>query len=453
MVNVRICALFATLLGLLPMTVAAESGQAGHEAMGELRAYLAEAADNNPELKAAFARWKASAERAPQVSALPDPRLSYGYFVSPVETRTGPQRHRLGLAQTIPWQGKLSLKEKQAVQEAQAALARAEDVRLKVFYEVKLAFYDYAYLAQAMEIAEQNLALVKYFETMVSSRYASGLSPFSDLVRIEVELGRLEDRLAGIRDLRRPAAAKLNAAMNRPVSAPLPLPETVPVMVMTMADEELLSGIREHNPAIREGEHLVDSGQSGVELAEKGYYPDFTVGLETIVQDRARQGDPTGNGENPVIASMSVNIPLWQKPRDAAVAEATARKNAARLSVVDAEQRLSTDMELALYKYRDAGRKIDLYRDTLIPKAEQALAVVLENFQTGKGSSLDLIDTENTLLELELAYVRALADQGRRFAEMERILGTEIPCEIHGVTVQPGVTVPTENELQTTLPQ
>lgn len=420
--------------------------------MGQLRAYLVAAAENNPELQGAFAEWKAAVERAPQDSTLPDPRLTYAYFIQPIETRTGPQRHRLGLSQSFPWAGKLPLKEQNALQQAEAKLARAEDVRLKVFYDVKLAFYDYAYLAQALFIAEQNLELVRYFETMVSSRYAAGLSPFPDLIKMEVELGRLEDRLRTLEDLKRPAAARLNAAMNRPGDAPLPLPDSVPVMIMTLGDEELLAGIREHNPAIREREMLVAAGQSGVELAEKGYYPDFTFGLETIIQDPARQGDPVGDGENPLIASMSVNVPLWRKPREAAVREAEARKSAARLSMIDAERRLTADMELALYNYRDAGRKIDLYRDTLIPKAEQALGVVLEAFQTGKGNSLDLIDAENTLLELELAYVRALADQGRRFAEMERIFGKEIPCEVHGVAVEPGAPAPMENELETTLP-
>jgi outer membrane protein TolC len=92
-------------------------------------------------------------------------------------------------------------------------------------------------------------------------------------------------------------------------------------------------------------------------------------------------------------------------------------------------------MQLALYKYRDAQRKIDLYQNTLIPKADEALAVTLEAFQGGTRSSLDLIDAEKTLLEFELAYIRALADQAQRLAELEMLLGDEIPCKIHGAVL------------------
>ncbi len=92
-------------------------------------------------------------------------------------------------------------------------------------------------------------------------------------------------------------------------------------------------------------------------------------------------------------------------------------------------ERLSDE---ALYKYRDAGRKINLYKDTLVPKAEQSLGVTMEGFMTGSGTSLDLIDAEQTLLELQLAYYRALTDQALRLAEIETLVGRELPCEFHG---------------------
>ena len=72
-----------------------------------LEKLLTYAAYHNPELEAAFDRWKAALEKIPQVRALPDPRLTYAYYIENVETRVGPQRHRLDLSQTFPWFGKL----------------------------------------------------------------------------------------------------------------------------------------------------------------------------------------------------------------------------------------------------------------------------------------------------------------------------------------------------------
>ncbi|WP_051694272.1 TolC family protein [Desulfohalovibrio reitneri] len=405
------------------------------EELADLNAYLAEAAEKNPELRAAFEQWKSELENVPQVGSLPDPTFKYGYYVQPVETRTGPQRHRFGLTQSFPWFGTLSTRERQAALKADAAYARLESQRLEVYRRVKDAYYEYAYLAQAIAITGENIELLRYLEEVVTTRYQAGLSSYSEVIRLQVELGKLRDRLNSLRDLRGPVAARLNEAMNRPSSRNIPLPESIPVMITSMSDEELLEGITDNNPALDEYRALAEASDVKRELAELDYLPDFAMGVETIVQDRARQGDPINNGDNPVIATAQVKIPLWRAKRDAAVRQAKLDKSAYRRKLVGKGNSLASSMQVALYDYRDAQRRIELYRDSLVPKAEQGLGATLEAFQTGADSALDLVEAERTLLEFELAHLRALADQAQAMADMEAILGRDIPCEVHCVTV------------------
>ena len=80
--------------------------------------YLEYAAYNNPGLKAAFDRWTAALEKIKPARTLPDPRLSYSYYLSEVETRVGPQEYKLGISQKFPWFGKLDLKGEMAAQAA-----------------------------------------------------------------------------------------------------------------------------------------------------------------------------------------------------------------------------------------------------------------------------------------------------------------------------------------------
>ena len=65
--------------------------------------YFKLAAENNPGLQAKYKSFEAAMQKVTQVSSLPDPNLSFGYFVSPVETRVGPQRARFSLTQMFPW--------------------------------------------------------------------------------------------------------------------------------------------------------------------------------------------------------------------------------------------------------------------------------------------------------------------------------------------------------------
>lgn len=405
----------------------------------ELRRYLVEAGNNNRELRAAHSRWRAAAERAPQVSQMPDPTLSFGYFVQPVETRTGPQRFKYGIKQKLPWYGKLGLKELDAVKQAEALKARAEAVRLKVFYSVKKAYFEYAYLAQAIRTTRENIVLMEYLENVARTKYAAGAVPYTGVLRTQVELDKLKDRLATLKDLRRPMEAKLQAAMNRNGDKRMPLPDDVPIMELVLDEERLPVEMMANNPRLKAFDFLREKEQAGIDLAEKEFYPDFTIGLESIYQDESRSALPVTNEDrDPIIASLSFNLPLWREGREAAVREAKTRKRAVEFDKQDLEQQLRTNLELALYQYRDAGRKLKLYSSTLIPKAEQTLVVSLESFQAGSGGSLDFIDAEKTLIELQLAYHRALADRAQRFAEMEMLVGRELECRYHGTMPETG---------------
>ncbi len=401
--------------------------------------YITQALEGNNELKAAEDAWKAASDRARQVGVPPDPRFTYGYYIQPVETRTGPQRQRFGLSQTLPWFGKLSLKEKQALLEAEAIGARAESLRLSVIKRVKEAYYEYAYDVQAITITRQNMELLGYLLKVADSRYSAGLSPYSQTLRLQVEIAKLEDRVRSLDDLTRPLRARLNASLGLPPENPIPAPSDIPVMIADMTDEEILKGVEEANPEIRALIIQASVAGQGVKLAERNFYPDFTFGLEMIQQDNARSGDPLHNGDDPFVATVSVNIPIWFEARRAAVAEAGNKERSLKRQASGTLDRLNAAMQLALFKYRDAGRKIDLFQNTLIPKAEQSMQATLDAFQTGTQSVLDLIDAERIYLEFQLSYLRALSDQGIYMAEMESLLGREIPCKIHSIPIRPSL--------------
>jgi len=132
------------------------------------------------------------------------------------------------------------------------------------------------------------------------------------------------------------------------------------------------------------------------------------------------------SGKDPLMVMVSVSLPVWYGRNGAAAREARHRKIAVERLRVDAGNRLDADLELALYHFRDAQRQIDLYRDTLIPKAEQSLKVAQQGFEAGKTGFIALIDAERMLLEFQLAHRRAQANRGQRLAEVESLTGKEV---------------------------
>ncbi len=385
--------------------------------------YLKYATLNNPGLKAAFHRWKAALERIPQARSLPDPQFNYTYFVEEVETRVGPQRQKFGVMQMFPWFGTLKLRGDAAGEAAAAAGETYEKRKLQLFYRVKAAYHEQWYLAQAVSVTKQHIKLVTNLEGVARIRFKAGSAPHSSVIQAQVELGKLDDRLRTLESLRKPIVARLNAAMNRPTHAPLPWPRSLPEFETGFTDEQARQWVAESNPDLRRLDHLVEKEEAGIKLARKSYYPDITLGVDYVDTDDALSPGLADSGKDPVMAMVSVNLPLWYGKYRAETREARLMKAAAEQARDDAGNRLESDLELTLYHLRDSERKINLYRDTLVPKAEQSLAVAQQGFEAGRTSFISLIDAQRLLLEFQLAGRRAQADRGNRLAEVEMLTG------------------------------
>ena len=390
--------------------------------------YLVYAALNNPQLEAAFNRWKAALEMVPQARTLPDPRFNYGYFIQEVETRVGPEEHRVGISQTFPWFGKLKLRGEAALQGANAAQQQYEAARLKLFDEVKQAYSALYYLGRAIGIAQENVHLLEYFEEVARSKYEAGTALHSDVIQAQVELDRLRDRVRTLQGVKQPTLARLNATLNRPASAALPWPTNFPPARLSTNTSPLVEQLVESNPELKSLDFLAEKEKNNIALARKDFYPDVTLGVDYIVVGPARTPGVEDGGKDPVVAGFSINLPLWWEKYRAAVRETRSRHAALQRTRHDRANLLTTDLKLALFKYQDAERKIALYRDALIPKADENLKVIQRSYETGKADFLTLIDAERILLEFQLTYERAVADREEGLSTVERLVGAEPPA-------------------------
>jgi len=407
--------------------------------------YLTYAALHNPGLEAAFDRWKAALEQVPQVKALPDPRLTYRYFIREVETRVGPQEQGFALAQTFPWFGKLKLRGDAAWEASEAARMRYETTKLRLFYRVSEAFYEYYFLGRSIAVVREQRDFMKYLEAVLRVRYKAAAAAHANVIRAQVELGKLDDRLRALVALREPVIAGLNAALNRPVEADLPWPDSIDEQGLAATDEEIIAWLEVANPELRELEHEVARQDYGVRLARRDYYPDVTLGLDYVDTGPAVMAAPDSS-KDPVVAMISVNLPIWRQKLEAGVRQAEARKRAVAGARAERLNSLTSAVKMVLYRFRDAERKIDLYRDTLLPKGRQSLIASEAAFRAGTASFLDVVDAVRVLLEFELSYERALADLAQRLAELEMLVGKEFRRPADGLQDEQGGPAGVEEE-------
>ncbi|MCF7958824.1 MAG: TolC family protein [Phycisphaerae bacterium] len=392
--------------------------------------YLVVAALNNPGLKADFYRFKASFEAIEQVRTLPDPQLTYQYFIQEVETRVGAQRQGFGLSQKFPWFGKLDLQSDIAAQAAQSQYQRWQGARLKLYQQVKDAWYEYYYLGKAIAVTSENIQLVQHLETVARSRFKTGTGAHAGVIRAQVELGKLEDRLRSLQEQKAPLIARLNAALNREVSCEVTLPDTIEQGEVEVDSEQLMNWLNETNPALKAMDYAILGHKRQIELSEKNYYPDITVGITTIDTAKARGGmSPSDNGKNPIVAMVSVNLPIWKGKYDAGVRQSRQNYQSVVHDKVNMANTLRSELRLELYHLQDARRKNNLYRQGLLPKAQESLKVAEADYQGGRGNFSDLIDAQRIHLEFSLEAERAIVNYAQSVAKLEMLVGRELPVK------------------------
>jgi len=403
-----------------------EGGDALPEpAAQDLQSYVRFGLLHNAGLRAAFHRWQAALEVVPQVSELPDPVFSYAHFVEELETRTGPQRQRFSLQQTFPWFGVLQLRGEVAARQADRLWWLVTAEQLRVERAIKDAYYEYAYLAQAIRIGAENLQLLRRLEPVVQRGVRDGSSNQQDLLRLQLEIGKLENDLESLRKYQPALSARLSAAMNRKATTTLPLPDPLEVVVTEVDVDELAARAMRDNAELAAMRKASDSASTRADLADLERWPDVTLGADYFDTGAALLPGTPGSGDDPVALRVSFELPIWPAKYSAAVREADRRSRAARGVLHDRQNQLRASLQQAAYELDDAARQIALYRDTLLPRARQTYEVTQTSYRGSKATLLDVIDAERTLLVFEKSYWRAVSNYAKALAELQVICGGE----------------------------
>lgn len=376
--------------------------------LATLEGALAYAQANHPALQAVRLEREAEEAMVPQARSLPDPTLSLQ--VATMERRVG-----VGASQMIPLAGRRGLQGAVAEEGARAASRMVEARALEVAAGVVNAFSELAYLVRAQVLMTENLRLVEGLEQVALARYRTGESPFADVVRAQVEVARVEDELRSLREVEEAAVASLNAAMGRAAGAPLPLPEGVPPVSVEPSDEEVLRGLEERNPELGVLRHQAAAAGHRLEIARRNGTPDLMVGVELM---HSGEMNRTGLG-----AMVGINLPIWRERRVAEIRETGARAAAAAAREAEAGLSLEAEARMAMFRYRDAGRRAELYEVRLIPQAEQSLAATQAAYRTGEATFGEVVETARLALEFRLTLERVRAERLQQAAELDRLTG------------------------------
>lgn len=393
---------------------------------GSLGGYLAYALRKNPTLRASFQRWRAATLRISRARRLPEPTISYGYFVRSVETRVGPQRHRFGLSQTFPWPTKLTAGSDAAAAAARASQRRFDAQLLVVTQRVADTYWRLWLIDEEHRLKSEHDHVLETLAGTVRGRVQTSGASLADLNQIDLGVARHHDHHGQHREARRAAEGDLLAILGAPPGITPLLVTGSPAEGLPADNDSALRASAHAHPAIDALELLATASDSRAEAEAADRLPRLRVGFDYIETGEASMPDVPGSGTDPIVVSLALSVPLWWSSYSDAEEAARADAAAHRASRDAARQRTNSEMEAALASIRDAERRVQLYRGTLLPQAQTTFRAVLGGYQTGRSTVAAGLLAERDLLELRLGLARARADHVRAWARLERVVGRDI---------------------------
>jgi outer membrane protein TolC len=412
----------AILLVLVPLSAIA--AEAASESLGSRLEPLLQAAQSmSPTASAAALEAQAATDRLGGAGTLPDPtfRLQYG----DVSCMLGSDPSRpeactqISVEQEFPLWGKRDLARDIASAHALQAGADRNRIRLELMAAVKQAYAEYYVASESIRITADIRGTVALAAEVAQKRYEQALGTQQDAIALQVELAELDTAQTRKQaDLRR-AAARLNALLDRPLNAALATPVELPPVpsLDTLSLDDLLERARDANPTLKAQDAAIAAASGSKMLAERGWYPDFILGVSMMSQSR----------QSPAYAGMvSVRIPLNAAQRRAEIGAATSEVAAARNRRDAAEADIRGALEASFWSLREAQDIAGILHGSHIPQASLALKSALTGYSQNRVALSSVLDAERHVRQTRIEHLATLMDQQKAVAEIERLIGGSI---------------------------
>ena len=443
-------------------------------AQDSLSVYLAISAKNNPTVLQKFAEYQAALQKVPQVGSLPDPDLSVGVFLSPMEQLGGNQVADIRLMQMFPWFGVLKNAKDEMSLMAKAKYELFRDSKLQVFFEVQSKWFEMQKVKQNIRISEKNIELLRTIERLAIVRFkavpagsgasssrtispaspqnsspgssgmntmggnpgaavsnqagspmpgspmtsSSGSSGLTDVYRIQIEIGDLQNNIENLKSQLNTVSAQFNSSLNRPPNATVSIPDTI---IAENYQPSLLSDSSfTKNPMLGMLQFEQQSIEARKQMVTRMGYPMVGLGLNYSLINKSEMSTSAMNGKDMIMPMVTVTLPIYRKKYKAMQTEADFLKSANAQNYKATVNSLQTEYYKAMQLYQDAQRRRKLYTDQS-QLASQSLSIMLKSFASGGSGLTDILRVRQQTLDYEYKQIEAVADFNTAIAWIKKL--------------------------------
>ncbi len=379
----------------------------------------------HPKIVAARYRVQAAQNRVPQAKSLEDPTLGNNFFPFPdnaLQTAGGRMQNTMGLTQNVPWPEKLKARAAIACQEVHIAQAEVESIQREIAEAVRLAYYEVWFAQRGTAILIDNQKLVDDLIRVAEARYRAGGSQ-QDVLNAEIQRERLGQQLLELASQRAASEAELAAYLQQPQSFSIVTAASLDLTDLPTQLDELISLAEQCNPELKGLGYQIQRDLQKQRLATLQRYSDFQLGAQYGFMTRDQSVSPVADGSDNISFSVGLSLPIYRNKIQSGINEAAAnRVSTARLRQSE-QLTIEGRLRRLLSEIDSLDQQLTLYRERIIPRADQALEIALSEYTVGKTTFVQLTENYTELLMYQLQVIKLESTLASRLAQLERTVG------------------------------
>ena len=391
----------------------------------------------NPEIRVTAMKIVMAEAHVSGAGALDDPSLMYRGWQVPL---TKPWDYNVAMnmfmvSQSFPGPGKRALRSRVATDAISVAKAELEAKKREISAAVRKAFYDLLRTADELKVHDEQVGIARQAFEAARIKYSVGKVPQQDVLKAQVALTKLIEHLVMLEQDADLSRASMNTLLGRSPDSPLEVTgeHAAPAQIPTLAELKQLA--IQNRPELLASAATIKQAQDEVALARRQYTPDFSANVGYMLM-------PSGSQfRNNYMIEGSMTLPwLNRRKHESEISEAQATAEERQTELDAMRLAVFQQIQEALVRANSAKRLVDLYQNSLRPQSEATLRSTVIAYENDRTDILNLLDSQNTTLDVDYAYFRALADFEQRMAELELAVGAPVPTSGQMATASPEVT-------------
>lgn len=382
---------------------------------------------NDPWLRASSLNEQALLAEAIAAGELPDPRLSVGLANLATDTLDFDQepmtQFKMGIAQNFPRGDTRKLQRRQKEEESAVYPLLREDRKAQLALKVSLLWLDNFLAQQSIVLIERNHYLFEQLVDITHANYiaTSGATRQQDVIRAELELTRLNERLIGLRqqsDAARQALMEWLSPELMYKTFPEVLPETsnnIKLKSNKAGDNSALVQLIQQHPRLQVIDQKLQVFATDLDLAKEQYKPEWGLSAAYSYRD----DDPFGNDRADFVSfGLTVDLPLFTENRqDQRVKAANHRRAALKTERDLLLRQLHAAYQKAQAELQRLDEREQLYRRHLLPQMHDQADAALAAYTSDGGDFAEVmrariaeLNTKIMALELKVERQKMLAN-------------------------------------------